>query len=103
MIHATHYNDRGEVDERRTFNSLDEFRAAVMTDLGWWDSDDVCQCEKCDEHFMAPETVLGGRTGRSTFCSDDCKLEADDDIMIGDREAAEQYAMYGNDYDSWYR
>lgn len=37
------------------------------------------------------------------FCSDDCLFEDRDERRIARIDARQQYEMYGDDYDSWYR
>jgi hypothetical protein len=63
------------------------------------------QCEFCDE-FFHPEhgcEWIGGRHGKSHFCSKDCFREAQEEIRIADCEARREFDLYGDDLDSWYR
>lgn len=60
------------------------------------------QCEKCDE-FFDEEPITSEETGKRKFCSDDCLQEALDDMRIAKIEAKQQWELYGDDVDSWFR
>lgn len=68
-------------------------------------------CEYCcdiidtDPKDLVYEPVTGLSPSNVTieFCSDDCKREYEHDVLVGQREAAREYEMFGTDYDSWYR
>lgn len=59
-------------------------------------------CEVCDEPILE-EPITDERTGKRGFCSDGCLQEALDDKRIADIEAKQQFELYGDDMDSWYR
>lgn len=60
------------------------------------------QCEKCDE-FFDEEPITSEETGKREFCSDECLQEAIDDMRIARIEAKQQWDLYGDDVDSWFR
>lgn len=59
-------------------------------------------CEVCDEPIKE-EPITDERTGKRQFCSDDCLQEAIDDQRIGEIESKQQWELYGDDIDSWFR
>lgn len=67
----------------------------------YWEEDKVGMCECCDCLYDRKDEVLGGRTGQSGFCSDDCKLEADDEIRMWDARDQRNVEIYGDDVASW--
>lgn len=59
-------------------------------------------CEVCDD-VIVDKPITSEETGKRQFCSDYCCNEAKDDLRIARIEADQQFALYGDDYDSWYR
>lgn len=68
-----------------------------------WDETEIGQCECCDRLYLRSEEMKDEATGDSGFCSDDCVLQAIDEVRMYRYEAYREYAMCGDDYDSWYR
>ena len=70
----------------------------------------MIQCEKCDLE-LAAEDAEQQPAGQyqcedgvtRTFCCDDCFVESEEDYRIGRMEARREYAVYGDDLDSWFR
>lgn len=49
-----------------------------------YDRDSIKQCKMCDKLYHVSDEELGGRTGKSGFCSLDCKEEADEEMRVFD-------------------
>ena len=112
MLTLTLTDFRGNVIRTEEFADIDAANAAVNAhsegpDCGLnfyeWDEKVIGQCEMCNQLYLRTDEVKDEETGNSGFCSDDCMLEAVDEVRVGRYEASREYAMYGNDYDSWYR
>jgi hypothetical protein len=60
-------------------------------------------CEQCNSRILGEAVVDQETTGVSQFCSTNCWQDAKHEIYEARREAKEQFELYGNDFDSWYR
>ena len=63
------------------------------------------QCEFCDEPISKGNEVWHEKRNgiRIPLCSEGCRLEMCDDERISSIEAREQFELYGDDMDSWFR
>jgi hypothetical protein len=61
------------------------------------------QCEYCLRFFLYQPFRSQERNGKSEFCSDNCVTDFEWEVRIGREEAKEQWELYGDDFDSWYR
>jgi len=59
-------------------------------------------CEVCHDPIRE-EPIVSEETGKREFCSDECLFEAIEDMRIARIEAKQQYDLYGDDLDSWFR
>ena len=89
-------------------NAANEYVLDASNGLYFVEHDErtVGMCEMCGVLYDREHEVLGGRTGLSGFCSDECKSEADDEIRcwdIVDRNEAYLGAKHGAAIQSCFR
>ena len=76
-----------------------------LLDIIGHENDPLPQCGHCNEIMVGPffEHTVHPDLKNEVFCNEFCLNEALSDARIARYEAAREFELYGNDYDSWYR
>lgn len=60
-------------------------------------------CESCGELVTGEKVTREHHRITQAYCSEDCAHDAEEDLWVGHREAAREFEIYGDDFDSWFR